>query len=251
MERVVTEIWMKRLYLLTLDMTQHGFRYTAPPRPRVAKPQRGKEVDRRRFGTAVVHRDLDQDVLGGRFGVLHKHVEVAIVVEHAGVEELVFQLIARPPSVRLYQIQIRERVLRVLVEILHVRVSGSAIEIEVVLLDVLAVIAFRVGEAEQPLLQNWIALVPEREREAQPLLVVAQSGDAVFAPAIRARSRVVVREVVPGIAVLAVVLTHRAPLPLAEIRSPFSPWRALLARLSQSRLFGVLSARALGLSAIS
>jgi hypothetical protein len=57
-------------------------------------------------------------------------------------------------------------------------VGRRRVEIEVVLLDVLAVIAFAVGEAEQTFLENGIASVPEREREAEQLPIV---GDALVA----------------------------------------------------------------------
>ena len=111
---------------------------------------------------------------------------------------------------------------------------GVAVEIEVVLLDVLAVIALAVGQAEQPLLEDRVAAVPQREREAQPLLVVADAGEAVLAPAVGARARLVVGEVVPGVAVVAVVLADGAPLPLAQVRSPLPPRREAVARQLQA-----------------
>ncbi len=45
------------------------------------------------------------------------------------------------------------------------------------------------------------------------------------------------REVVPGIAVVAVIFADGSPLPLAEIRSPLFPRDALLSRFIQSLLF--------------
>ena len=42
----------------------------------------------RRFRPAVGRRDADQDVVGGRLRVLDEDVEVAVVVEDAGVEQL-------------------------------------------------------------------------------------------------------------------------------------------------------------------
>ena len=45
---------------------------------------------------------------------------------------------------------------------------GVLSQIEVALLDVLAVVALVAGEAEHPLLQDRITCVPEREREADP-----------------------------------------------------------------------------------
>ena len=112
---------------------------------------------------------------------------------------------------------------------------GVDVEVEVVLLDVLAVIALAVGEAEEPLLEDRVAAVPQREREAQ---AAARSslmpGDAVLTPAVGARARVIVREVVPGVAAGAVVLAHRAPLALAEIRAPCRQSAAFV-RFSSSR----------------
>jgi hypothetical protein len=40
-------------------------------------------------------------------------------------------------------------------------------------------------------------------------------------------------EIIPGVAVFAVVLADRAPLPLAQVGSPFLPWDSRLARLVQ------------------
>lgn len=54
---------------------------------------------------------------------------------------------------------------------------------EGVLLHVLTVIALAVVEAEEALLEDGILAVPERQCEAQPLIDVAETGDAVFAPA--------------------------------------------------------------------
>src|SRR5512134_3827252 len=44
-------------------------------------------------------------------------------------------------------------------------------------------------------------------------------------------------EVIPGVAVFAVVLADRAPLPLAQVRPPFLPRDSRLARIVQAFLF--------------
>ena len=157
--------------------------------------------------------------------------------------QLVLELLTRAAAVGLDKVRVGELALRVLVEVLHVRVRGRAVEIEVVLLDVLAVVALAVGQAEQPLLQDGVALVPERQRKAQPLLVVAEATQAVLAPPIGARAGLVVREVVPGVAVVAVVLADGAPLPLAEVRPPLLPGDVRLARLVQPLLLGDVNQR--------
>src|SRR4029453_3291523 len=155
----------------------------------------------------------------------------------AGVEKLVFEFLAAPAAVGLDEIPIRELALRILVEVFHVRMRRRTVDVEVVLLHVLAVVALAVGQAEQPLLEDRVALVPERDRKAQPLLVVGDAPEAILPPSVRARARLVVREVAPGIAVLAVVLADGAPLPLTEVGAPFLPRRAGFPRLVQAFLF--------------
>src|SRR5262249_5008791 len=94
---------------------------------------------------------------------------------------------------------------------------------EVRLLHVLAVVPLRAGEAEEPLLQDRIAAVPQREREAEPALAVGDPQEPVLAPPVGAAPRVVVREVVPAAAVGRVVLADGRPLPLRQVRSPALP----------------------------
>src|SRR5580700_1218218 len=97
---------------------------------------------------------------------------------------------------------------------------GSGIEVVVVFLDVLTVVAFAIGETEKPLFQDRVFFVPQGEGEAQPLLLVADSGQAIFAPAIRAAASVVMGKVVPCIASRGIVFTYRSPLAFTEVRSP-------------------------------
>src|SRR5207247_2810553 len=115
-------------------------------------------------------------------------------------------------AVRLDEVVVRKRGLRILVQVLHVRVRRRRIEIEVVLLHVLAVVRLAVGEAEQPFLDDGILSVPQRYREAEPLLVVGDAREAVLAPAVGARPRLIVAEVIPRNAALAVVFANGRPL---------------------------------------
>ena len=193
----------------------------------------GRQVQGRRVGPAVEDADSNQHVLRRRLRIFDEDVEVAVLVEHAGVEQLVFWLVLAPAAVGCDEVVVREGRLRILVQVLHVRVRRRRVDIEVILLDVLAVIAFAVGQAEGPLLQDRIAPVPKRQREAQHLMVVADAAQPIFAPTVGARAGLVVGEVVPGVAVVAVVLPDRSPLPLAEVWSPLLPGRAILPRLIQ------------------
>src|SRR5262249_22125385 len=105
-----------------------------------------------------------------------------------------------------------------------------AVEVEVVFLDVLAVIALAVGETEQSLFEDGIVAVPQGEREAELLLIVGYAGQTVLAPAVGAGAGLIVAEVVPGVAAFAVVLADGSPLAFAEIGSPLFPGRLLRAR---------------------
>jgi hypothetical protein len=203
--------------------TENRLRRPLPPRPGVPEPERREHVDPRGLGPAVVDRDADQDVFRAFLGVLEEHVEVSVVIEHAGVDQLVLELLPRPAPVRLHEVRVRKLLLRVLEEVLHVRVRGGRVDVEVVLLDVLAVVSLAVREPEEALLQDGVPLVPEGEGEAEALLLVRDPAEAVLAPAIGTRPGLIMAEVVPRVAVRAVVLADRAPLPLAQIGSPLLP----------------------------
>jgi hypothetical protein len=207
------------------------------PGPLVPEPERRQDVQLGRFRAAVVDGNLDQDVLGGLFGILHEHVEVAILVEHAGINQFIFQLVPSPATAGLDKVSVRKCRLWILVEILHVRVGRSAVEVEVVLLDILSVIALAVGQPEQALLQDRVLSIPEGERKAEPLLVIRNAGQPVLAPAVGAGAGLIVSKVVPGVAAFAVILAHGSPLPFAEVGSPLLPRSLLLPSLLQAELF--------------
>jgi hypothetical protein len=195
----------------------------AAPAPHVAEPERRQEVQHFRVGSAVRARDADQDVVGSGLGVLDLDVEVAALVEHAGVAELELGILLRARAILLDEPRVRELGLRILVQAAHVGVRRRRVEVEVLFLHVLAVIALGAAESEQALLQDRIAPVPQRDREAQARLTITDAEDPVLAPAISATARVIVREVVPRVAVGRVILAHRAPLSLGEVRTPALP----------------------------
>ena len=171
-------------------------RASAPvaPRPGVAEPQRRQQAQGAPSGPRLCTVTRSSTSSGAGLGVLDDHVEVAVVGEDAGVEQLVLELAPAARAVRRDQVVVRELALRVLVEHPHVRVRRRAVEVEVVLLDVLAVVALGVGQAEEPLLEDRVRAVPHRERQAQPLSSSLMPGDAVLAPPVGARARLVVRE---------------------------------------------------------
>src|SRR5262249_29158132 len=111
---------------------------------------------------------------------------------------------------------------------------------EVVLLDVLAVVAFAVRQPEQPLLQDRVAPVPERDGEAQVLRAIAEAADAVLVPAVGAAARVVVRAVLPRAAVGAVILPHRSPRAIADVGPPPLPVRPARRRIGEPSALAAL-----------
>jgi hypothetical protein len=183
--------------------------------------------------------DPHQNVFGSGLGVLHFHVEVPVAVEDPSVDQLVLGIELSPPSVRLGQIGVRIGGLRILVEHPQVGRRRRRVEVVVALLDVLAVVALGVGEAEHPLLEDRILSVPECQCQAEHLPIVAEAGNAILAPAVRPGTRLLVGEVGPGVAAVAVVLAHRPPLPLTQVRSPASPRHARSVGLFQSVLLRV------------
>src|SRR5437660_5069597 len=98
-----------------------------------------------------------------------------------------------------------------------------AVDVEVALLHVLAVVAFVAVEAEEPLLEDRVLVVPEHDGKTQAALAITDTEQAVLTPAVHSAARVVVREVGPHVGVRRIVLAHGPPLAFGEIRSPAFP----------------------------
>ena len=144
----------------TINLNERRPVAAGKPRPEIAIPERRQHIQFGRDGTSIVNRDLNENVLRRFLGILDEDVEVAVVVEDPRVDQFVFELALAAAPVPVHEVGIRERRLRIFVEILHVRVRRRAIQIEVVLLDVLAVITLAVGQAEKALLENGVRAVP-------------------------------------------------------------------------------------------
>ena len=148
---------------------------------------------------------------------------VPVVVERTRVEQLVLGVVLPSAAVLGPKILVGERGLRVVVAPAVPGVAGDGVEVPPVVLDVLTVVGLGPGQPERPLLEDRVAPVPQRQTQAQPLLAVAEAGQAVFAPAVGLGAGVVMRQVVPRLAIGAVILPDRAPLALAQIRTPRLP----------------------------
>jgi hypothetical protein len=175
---------------------------------------------------------------GSPFRVLHKHVEVAVVVEDSGVEQFVLRVVPPAALALLAQFLVREARVRVLVEELQVRVRRGGVEVVVHLLHVFAVIPLLVLQPKESLLEDRVFAVPQRDRETQVLHVVADPAEAVLAPPVRAAVRVPEGEVRPRVAGGRVVLAHGAPLAVGEVWPPPPP-RGELVEVVQAIQFRV------------
>src|SRR2546429_3260292 len=175
------------------------------------------------FGPAIGRGDANQNVVWRIFGIFSEDVEVAVIVENSSVRQLELRLVPAAPAIFLDEPRIGIFRLRIFVERLQVGMRRRRIEVEILLLHVLAMIPLAAGEAEQALFQNRVAPIPEREREAKPALAVGDAEQAVLAPAVSAAASLFMGKIFPARAARRIVLTHRGPLALAEIGPPPFP----------------------------
>src|SRR5207249_5194648 len=121
--------------------TEPGSNGPGFPRPRVSAPESGEEMQGRGIRSAVGDRDANQQVVGRCLRVFGDDVEVAVALEDSGVHELELGLTAAASLILVDEPYIGKLTLGILVETLHVGVGRRRVEIEVVVLDVLAVIS--------------------------------------------------------------------------------------------------------------
>jgi hypothetical protein len=194
----------------------------------------GKQVQAGRLRTAVGHGDNHAQVRRRRLRIVDRDRPVPVLVEDAGVDQLVLGLVPATPAVLLAQPLVRVLLLRVVVAPAHPGVGRRGVQVPPVLLDVLAVVALVAAEPEQALLQDRVLAVPQSQGEAERLPVVTDPGEAVLVPPVDPGPGMVVREVLPRCPVLAVVLADRAPGALGQVGSPLPPRPLALVRLPEA-----------------
>ena len=86
-------------------------------------------------------------------------------------------------------------------------------------------VPFAPGEPEEAFFENRIPAIPQGQGKTEPLMVVADPGQTVFAPAIGSGAGMVMRKKVPRGAVGTVVFAYRAPLAFGKVRPPPPPVR--------------------------
>ena len=195
----------------------------------------------RRFGSAIVRGDTNEDVFGGGFGILDDHIEISIFGEDASIEQLKFGILFRTAPVFFQQLSIGIGALRILVEEFHVGVRRRAVKVEVILLYVLAVIAFVTGKAEETFFEDGICFVPKCEPEADELVTVANRGEAVLVPAICTGAGVIMRKIFPRFTGRTIVLAHCSPGAIADVGTPSLPMRFARTCFFESLFFGIHS----------
>src|ERR1700719_332401 len=93
------------------------------------------------------------------------------------------------------------------------------VEIVIELFHVFAVISFKRAYAEEALFQNWIFAVPKRGGKEENLKAVGNPRNPILAPPVCPVAGMIVREVSPGIAIFAIVLSNGAPPPFRDVRT--------------------------------
>src|SRR5208282_5504907 len=81
------------------------------------------------------------DVLRRILGILDEDIEIAVLIEYPSVQQLILALSLSAP-VFFHQLTVRILALRILIEHPHVTMGRNIIEIEPILLNVLAAISF-------------------------------------------------------------------------------------------------------------
>ena len=68
--------------------------FSFSPRPCVAEPQGRQHPELRIFRAAIKNSNFDEDVVRGFFGVLHKHIKVAVIIEYPRVDQFILEFVA-------------------------------------------------------------------------------------------------------------------------------------------------------------
>src|SRR4051812_24405463 len=97
-------------------LTQRRPRRRNAPRPGVAKPKRRKQVQRRWLRSAVLDADLNKHIVRGGLGVFDEDVEIAVVIENAGVDQFVLEFVPAAAAVGVDKLAVRIRNLRILIQ---------------------------------------------------------------------------------------------------------------------------------------
>jgi len=165
----------------------------------------------------------NKNVVRSGLRVFDVDIEEAIFGQDACLPqlELAFRFGAR--GVSGDELLVGEGAVRISIGHPHEAVGGRIVRVPINFLHILTVISLRSGYAEKALLQKRVAFIPESEGETEPILEIRNTTDSVFIPAIGTGTRMIVRQVVPGIAIGAVIFPHRPPGAVCQVRAPAMP----------------------------
>src|SRR5512144_1583991 len=107
-----------------------------------------------RLWPTVMGGEAHVDLFRACLAVDYLDIEVSATLEDAGVEKVERRAVAVATGILLDHPFIRIGGLRIFVEVVQVTVGGRSIDVEVVLLDVLAAIALRPGQPEGAFLEE-------------------------------------------------------------------------------------------------
>ena len=199
------------------------------PGPCVAVPDLWKDMDVGWLSGHVGDADADQDVVDAGFGVFYVHLKVAPGLEVVAQNVLELGFLGRVAVAVLLGDPV-ERIGGMRIQVSHsvVAVGGRGVLVEIEFFHVLSVVAHAAaGQAPKSLLEDEVFAIPQAEAQTEALLIVAESGQPVFVPAVGAHAGVLVREEVPRVAIGRVVLGHGTPRSLRNVRTPPAPGLSL------------------------
>ena len=148
---------------MIIARNQLGFLGIGLPGPDIPRPKLRQYMQFSRIGGAIVDRHLQENVFNIGLCVFDLDIEITVVGKDAGVNQLILWFIFAAPPVFFDEPRVGKSGLRILVEHPHVRMGRGTVEVIIEFLDVLTVVAFRIGQPKQPLLEDGIAAVPQRQ----------------------------------------------------------------------------------------
>ena len=102
----------------------------------------------------IGHLDGHEHISGVRFCVVDVDNPVAVIIECAGVEKFVLEVILSPPAVFPSELFIRKGPLWVVVSPTVPGMARHGVEVPPIFLDIFTMVGLRAGKPESPLFQN-------------------------------------------------------------------------------------------------
>jgi hypothetical protein len=90
----------------------------------------------------------------------------------------------------------------------------NIVEIVIELFYILPMVSFLIAKTKEPLLQDGVFPVPKANGETKVLKKVGDTPKPVLSPMIGPAMRMIIREIMPCIAIRAIIFPDRSPLSL-------------------------------------